>query len=441
MTHHFEDSAEAAFQAGLAYFLQDDIADAEPCFATAAKSGRADAQYHWAVCQLSGDGGPERLAAAVALLRLAAAQHHAAAQFELGNCLANGIGVAEPDMVGAAKWYTAAADKAHGMATSALADCFQRGTGVTCNLDRARELHQAALEQGVTPDRPLGYAECLSLFHDCKAASVGWLDGQEAQSRRFEALLRIGVRGDDSVLDLGCGVGHLLDYIRGDAAQPPVRLRAYTGVDSHASAVEAAAVRCGSFLQCSSELGRSEFEGPQQLTKVTWVSADAGEYLSSIRDASSDYDWVLCSGTFNLDFSEVSMWATIMAALRLANRGVAFNLLRQHLPNNSDAEDSCTFNEGYEVYEPDKVMLRVTEIADQISKERHASGAILEQLQESATYTTNSDGSYSDQQHSDQQADVSVLDGHEYGVEDDFTIHVKWVAVAPGVCEGEAAAN
>ena len=130
-----------------------------------------------------------------------------------------------------------------------------------------------------------------------------------------------------------------------------------------------------------------------------------------------------------------------MAALRLANRGVAFNLLRQHLPNNSDAEDGCTFNEGYEVYEPDKVMLRITEIADQISKERHASGAILEQLQESATYTTNSDGSYSDQQHSDQQADVSVLDGHEYGVEDDFTIHVKWVAVAPDVCEGEAAVN
>ena len=44
------------------------------------------------------------------------------------------------------------------------------------------------------------------------AAAVGWCDGRENQIKRFQALLDIGVQRNDSVIDLGCGLGHMVEY-------------------------------------------------------------------------------------------------------------------------------------------------------------------------------------------------------------------------------------
>ena len=48
--------------------------------------------------------------------------------------------------------------------------------------------------------------------------AVGWLDGRQNQTKRFETLLDIGVQEGDSILDLGCGKGrhiHKLYYYKG----------------------------------------------------------------------------------------------------------------------------------------------------------------------------------------------------------------------------------
>ena len=54
------------------------------------------------------------------------------------------------------------------------------------------------------------------------------MDGREAQYERFRTLLS-GVGHEGSILDLGCGVGHLVDYLV-DNGKPGL-LASYTGCD------------------------------------------------------------------------------------------------------------------------------------------------------------------------------------------------------------------
>ncbi len=42
--------------------------------------------------------------------------------------------------------------------------------------------------------------------------SVAW-SNRESQYTRFDALFQIGVTENDSILDLGCGLGHMVDYL------------------------------------------------------------------------------------------------------------------------------------------------------------------------------------------------------------------------------------
>ena len=97
-------------------------------------------------------------------------------QFELGTCLLEGVGTAA-DPVAAAQWFGRAVEAGHAMAASALADCYQHGRGVAEDFERARELHQSALAQGITPDRAVSYEECLSLFEPYTAGGRGLQPG------------------------------------------------------------------------------------------------------------------------------------------------------------------------------------------------------------------------------------------------------------------------
>ena len=192
--------AEATYQRGRSHLLGSDgvepsVALALSCFERAAESGHAAAQYSLAACLLTDDEDAGRLAdpvAAVRWLERAAEQHHAAAQHELGLCFASGTGVAQ-DLSAAVALHSKAAAQGLGDAQCALAECLLSGTGVPVDIDWAQALFRAALAQGVVPDRSMSYEECLSTFPHDTAASVGWLDGQEAQHRRFAALLEIGV--------------------------------------------------------------------------------------------------------------------------------------------------------------------------------------------------------------------------------------------------------
>jgi len=91
----------------------------------------------------------------------------AQAQYILGNCYGNGLGVAK-DKVEAVKWYRKAADQGHAKAQFNLGTCYRNGEGVAkdeieayayYNLagitDEDARMWFAILEKGMSPDRRL----------------------------------------------------------------------------------------------------------------------------------------------------------------------------------------------------------------------------------------------------------------------------------------------
>ena len=65
--------------------------------------------------------------------------------------------------------------------------------------------------------------------------AVGWLDGKQNQAKRFETLLNIGVQEGDSILDLGCGLGHMVEHLE----KIGLNVR-YTGIDTNKWSIQQA---------------------------------------------------------------------------------------------------------------------------------------------------------------------------------------------------------
>ena len=65
----------------------------------------------------------------------------------------------------------------------------------------------------ITNNRNNFYNEKSQSYEMDSAEIVGWMDGKSNQLKRFQTLLDIGVKNGDSVLDFGCGIGHMVEYI------------------------------------------------------------------------------------------------------------------------------------------------------------------------------------------------------------------------------------
>jgi SAM-dependent methyltransferase len=149
------------------------------------------------------------------------------------------------------------------------------------------------------------------------AFSVGWMDGHAAQWTRFETLLScLPLESGDSLLDLGCGVGHLIDFAvergRGDLQE------VYTGCDPHALAIDKARERHPRHSFIVGDIFSAELQG--------------------------SIDWVIMSGIFNIGVSEAEMFRSVVEACSRATKGVAFNALLA--PYEHDE---------YEAYDPEAV--------------------------------------------------------------------------------------
>ena len=142
--------------------------------------------------------------------------------------------------------------------------------------------------------------------------AVGWLDGKQNQAKRFQTLLDIGVQEGDSILDLGCGLGHLVEHLE----KVGLNVR-YTGIDTNKWSIQQA----------------------YQFREATYIHG-------SIFDIQEKYDWGLASGVFNIEFPKLEMLETINELLSKANKGVAFNLL------SSSANNSLK----YENYTPEEIV-------------------------------------------------------------------------------------
>ena len=142
--------------------------------------------------------------------------------------------------------------------------------------------------------------------------AVGWLDGKTNQRTRFKTLLDIGVSSGDSVLDVGCGVGHLTEYLNNVGIKVD-----YTGIDTNKDAID----------------------------QAKNVYSDKTFIHGPLNDINETYDWGLASGVFNLEFPKVEMLETIRELISKVDKGVAFNLL-----NGAHTNSSSTRN--YQYYQP-----------------------------------------------------------------------------------------
>ena len=148
------------------------------------------------------------------------------------------------------------------------------------------------------------YERCLERYGDTHQG-VDWPNADDAR-RRYQVMLDVIRREDKvvSLLDLGCGAAHLLDYLR----QADIQNLTYTGLDISADFVR---------------LCRQKY--PTQ----TFIQAD----ILTTPDALPESDYIVMNGLFTekreLSYDQMFVWMTEMLhqAFSKARKGIAFNLM------------------------------------------------------------------------------------------------------------------
>ena len=160
----------------------------------------------------------------------------------------------------------------------------------------------------VTPQQYLSTANEANLDrHGDSHLGVGYTKSPDEATERYAIMLGMTREQEEpvSLLDLGCGLAHMLDYIRSHREWDHVR---YTGLDLSPRYVEAARVR----------------HPDADLIAVDILDRDA---------ALPDYDYVVMNGVFNYrgELSRERMLAywerMTAAAFRHCRRGIAFNVM------------------------------------------------------------------------------------------------------------------
>lgn len=128
---------------------------------------------------------------------------------------------------------------------------------------------------------------------------------KSSQDKRFEALLDLGDFDGATLLDVGCGFGDLLAFLRERGIEP-----VYTGIDVCKPMIQ----RC-----------RERFDDDSALFRV----ADVMEF-----DSVKPFDYVVASGLFGLDAegSRERIRPTLERMFAWARRGMAANFLSTRSP-------------------------------------------------------------------------------------------------------------
>lgn len=146
---------------------------------------------------------------------------------------------------------------------------------------------------------------------------VGW-SSKKDQTKRFEILLNIGVENGDTILDFGCGLGDLYEYMNKKYDD-----FGYIGVDINKEFID----------KCKKRYPKVKFKKIKDITEVKYK-----------------YDWFIASGAFTVYTPIKDMMKTIKNAFKQVKYGIAINFL-----DSSYAEDSDLYAiRGYdkkELYE------------------------------------------------------------------------------------------
>ena len=136
------------------------------------------------------------------------------------------------------------------------------------------------------------YSKYVDRFSKNSPECVGWMDGTENSQERFQKIYEAGIGDDDSILDVGCGVGHLHTYLTNKGWNGK-----YLGFDPNEKAIDLV---------------------DEEINAIHGTIEDLDE---------TKYDWVIANGVFNLGLKEEHAFWIIENMLKRANKGIIFNML------------------------------------------------------------------------------------------------------------------
>ena len=156
------------------------------------------------------------------------------------------------------------------------------------------------------------YKHIISKFYDhylkyCNVNDsqiVAWTT-KETQETRFNILYDIGIKSDDTVLDLGCGVGHLINFLK---KQNFDTVNNYVGLDIN----------------------------QKYINHAKKLYPNHTFFTGEIFDISDNFDYVVGSGVFTVGMSINEIIEAIKYAYELSNKGVAFNFLTKDYIDDSE---------------------------------------------------------------------------------------------------------
>lgn len=148
------------------------------------------------------------------------------------------------------------------------------------------------------------------------AASVGW-SSPDTQQLHFKVLYNIGVNKEDTILDYGCGLGHLIDFLQTQGSNTQHQ---YFGIDI-----------LNEFILAAKKL----YPGHQFQT-------------ANIYDIDKHFDYVFGSGTFTICTPLEEMLNALQHTFKLVNKGISFNLM--------NVKHKLSTNKYFSTYDPEKLL-------------------------------------------------------------------------------------
>jgi cyclopropane fatty-acyl-phospholipid synthase-like methyltransferase len=131
------------------------------------------------------------------------------------------------------------------------------------------------------------------------------------QKKRFDILLEIGVNKGDTILDFGCGLGGLYEYI----IEKELKIN-YIGVDINEN-----------YIKDNME----HFD--TNISNLFYENSVKFYTINDISDVREDFDWFMASGAFTINMDIEDIKDIIKTAYFKSNKGVAFNLLKSNNRN------------------------------------------------------------------------------------------------------------
>ena len=154
------------------------------------------------------------------------------------------------------------------------------------------------------------YSKYIEKYSKNQPECVGWLDGSENVLIRNQKIYEAGIGDNDSVLDIGCGVAHLYEFLKMGGWNGE-----YLGVDPNKKAIDMI---------------------DENINAMHGTIEDLPDFMK--------YDWVIANGVFNLGLTENLTFSIIHNMICRANKGIVFNMLQAPYADSK-----------YEAYYPDYV--------------------------------------------------------------------------------------